>query len=94
MRTGGASVPCDDACVQKQLDEKKLKELEDEQKKKEEELRNKKELEKYEKMFQGKKKNKEKKVHNEVVQKTMFERYWFVPVIILVLIAGMNFVVL
>lgn len=60
VRNGTALVECDEVCEQKRIEEKKKNEELEKQRKKEEELRNKKELEKYEKMFSQKKKNRKR----------------------------------
>lgn len=92
VRKGESIIKCDDVCIHKKIEDKKLKELENEQKKKEEELKNKKELEKYEKIFQGKKKHKERKTFREVEEKSFFQKFWFVPVLIVILGSAFYFI--
>ncbi|XP_017781549.1 PREDICTED: NF-X1-type zinc finger protein NFXL1 [Nicrophorus vespilloides] len=74
-KTGGV-LECDEVCAEKKLEERKLKDLENEKRKKEEEIKNQKELEKYEKMMQGKKKSKERKNVEIVEQKSFMQKYW------------------
>lgn len=92
VRKGTVPVECDDVCTQKKLEEKKQKELENEQKKKEEELRNQRELEKYEKKFHGKKKNREKKTFDQVEENSMLQKYWFVPIAVVIFAFGLYYI--
>ncbi|XP_022903190.1 NF-X1-type zinc finger protein NFXL1 [Onthophagus taurus] len=75
VRNGSAVVNCDDVCNEKKAEAEQLKATEIEQMKKEEAIKNRKELEKYEKMFHGKKKYKEKKVRNEIDERGFFSRF-------------------
>jgi len=86
VRANMATVECDEVCLEKQAEEKKLKTLEKEQKKKEEELKNQKELEKYEKKFQGKKRTKERKIVNQSEEQSLLQKYWLIVVSGIVLI--------
>lgn len=87
VRNGKAEVPCDVTCNQKKLDEEKLQKEENNKRELEERLKNKKELEKYEKLFHGKKKNKEKRIQEDVVEKTLLEQYWVLFSILFVAVA-------
>lgn len=64
-RNKTATVECDDLCLQKKEEERKLHNAAKEEKQRLEELKNKKELEKYQKLFEGKKKQRERKHHDE-----------------------------
>lgn len=91
MRKNLGEVKCDEICALKLEEERKKNEILEEQRKKEEELKNKKELEKYEKMFQQKKKNKERKVRNYDDERSFLDKYRVI--IICVLVAVVSFVI-
>lgn len=55
-----------------------MKELKEVERKKEEELKNKKEVEKYQKMFQAKKKHKDKRVCEDVKEDYLLQNKWFI----------------
>lgn len=67
---------CDDECAVKKLEMLKQQVLVMEQKKKEEELKNQRELAKYQKVIEGKKKIKEKKVVEGNLQKGFLRNSW------------------
>lgn len=95
MRKNLGEVKCDEVCAQKMEEERKKNQVLEEQRKKEEELKNKKELEKYEKMFQQKKKNKERKVRNYDDERSFFDKYRVIIICVLVaVVAFVMFVVL
>lgn len=75
VKQGAAEVNCDETCEQKKREEETIRRIELKQKIKEEEVRNQKELEKYEKMFQGKRKNKERKIREKTETKGFLHRY-------------------
>lgn len=87
VRKNEAFVECDNACLQKIAEEKEMKALESERKRKQEELNNMRELEKYEKKFQGKRRTKERRVVDEVDERSMLAKYWFVVAVPGVVIA-------
>lgn len=74
------------------MEEKKQKEIENKQRKRDEEIRNQRELERYEKMFQSKKKNNKKKVQEETREKSIFQKYWLVGVFVVLIAVAIYFV--
>lgn len=88
IRKNAAHVECDEVCLQKQEEEKKKRQLLEEQKKREEEIKNKRELEKYEKIFQPKKKTKERRVRGNQDERSFLEKYKFVILGLLVLLVS------
>lgn len=84
----GFKVECDETCLSKKQEEKKLKELENEQLKKEEELRNQRELEMFQKKFNSKKRSKDRKQQEEIEEKSIVRQFWYVPVVITLLAVG------
>ncbi|KAJ8941974.1 hypothetical protein NQ314_010198 [Rhamnusium bicolor] len=73
-----AIVECDEVCEKKKEEERILKEAINKQQKLEEELKNRKELEKYQKMFEGKKKNRNRKFYEEEEEISLIKKYRFV----------------
>lgn len=76
VRNNTVAIECDEVCKLNQEQVKKVREIELEAKRKEEELRNAKELEEYQKKFQGRKKYKEKRRHDETEEKSFLKKYW------------------
>lgn len=76
VRNGKAEVPCDETCNEKKLANERVEKSEKDKRLLEEKIKNEKELEKYEKLFHGKKKNKEKRTKEDVIEKSLLERYW------------------
>ncbi|XP_056634026.1 NF-X1-type zinc finger protein NFXL1 [Diorhabda sublineata] len=91
VRKNEAFVPCDEICEIKKEENKKLKAAAEEQKRLEEEARNKKELEKYQKMFEGKKKNRERRRCEDEVEDGILKKYWYIIVSILFIIISVLF---
>lgn len=79
MRNGQHQrIDCDAICVQKKAEEKKLRDAFDEQKRLEEEEINQRELAKYQKIFEGKKKNRDRRIHKDNDDDSFFGKYKFV----------------
>lgn len=76
VRNKLAKVECDDNCFQKKEEERKQQELINAEKKREEELKNEKELAKYNRLFEGKKKNRDRRQHEEEQETTFLQKYW------------------
>lgn len=91
MKSKLAIVECDETCVKKQEEEKKLKDKEDEIRKKEEDLKNKIELEKFEKKFQGKRRYKEKRIVNEFDNRSFVQKHWLAILSLSMLIISVVF---
>uniref|UniRef100_A0A1Y1M097 PHD-type domain-containing protein n=4 Tax=Photinus pyralis TaxID=7054 RepID=A0A1Y1M097_PHOPY len=92
VRANKAVVSCDDACFLKQKEEKRLRDLEAEHKRRLEEVENRRELEKYEKLFHGKKKVKDRKVVSEKEEKSFFQKYWLIVTSTLILVIAIYFI--
>ncbi|KAJ8949734.1 hypothetical protein NQ318_005055 [Aromia moschata] len=86
VRKNLALVECDAVCFVRKEEEKRMKDAMNEQKKQEEEQKNKKELEKYQKMFEGKKKNRVRRTNEEHEEASLVKRYWYVVAFSLVII--------
>ncbi|CAG9761630.1 unnamed protein product [Ceutorhynchus assimilis] len=76
VRKGLAVIECDDYCLRKQEADILKKQFEDERRQKEEAIKNQKELEQFEKKFNGKKKNKDKKMYEMEEDRGFVRRYW------------------
>ncbi|CAH1179658.1 unnamed protein product [Phaedon cochleariae] len=71
-----AVVECDEICLKKKEEDRKIREAAEEQRRVEEELKNKKELEKYQKMFEGKKKQRDRRSMEDEEQIGFVKKYW------------------
>ena len=75
VRKNGTQVSCDVTCQKKLEDERKIREMENDRKKNEEKLRDQMELAKYEKMFNGKKKHRDRRMQKDVEELSLFSKY-------------------
>lgn len=80
-----AIIECDETCSAKKEEQRKIREAQEEQKRKDEEVRNQKELEKYQKMFEGKKKTRDRRIYEEEKQENFIKKYWIIILISTVL---------
>ncbi|KAH1004003.1 hypothetical protein HUJ04_003825 [Dendroctonus ponderosae] len=88
VRQGLAVVECDEICLQKQAEEKEKLEADEAIKRREEEIRNQRELELYQKKFSGKKKNKDRRVHEEEENGSFLKKYWLLVPTVFIVIAS------
>ncbi|KAJ3662166.1 hypothetical protein Zmor_006522 [Zophobas morio] len=90
MRSNVAKVECDEVCAQKKSEERRLQQIVSEQKRREEELRNEKELAKYKKLFENKKKGRERRLYDEIEEVSFIKKYWFIITSTTTLHAGLQ----
>ncbi|CAH1115827.1 unnamed protein product [Psylliodes chrysocephalus] len=90
VRKNMAIVECDEICEVKKEETRKIREAAEEQKRKEEEIKNKKELEKYQKIFEGKKKNRERRRHEDEVEDGFIKKYWVILVAVFVMFVSLG----
>lgn len=91
VRNGKVTVECDDACREKMEEERKKNEMLEERRRFEEEVKNKKELERYEKMFQQRKKNRERKLSKVGDDRSCFAKYkiWILISVVWIALIGL-----
>ncbi|XP_008191258.2 NF-X1-type zinc finger protein NFXL1 [Tribolium castaneum] len=77
VRNNAAKVECDEICNRKKEEDRKQQELINEQKRKEEELKNERELAKYKKIFESKKRTRDRRAYEEEEEVTFIKKYWF-----------------
>lgn len=78
VRNNMAKVECDEICIKKKEEERKQQENINEQKRKEQELKNEKELAKYKRIFEGKKRTRDRKSYENTEEASFIKRYWFI----------------
>lgn len=87
VRNNEAKVDCNEECLKKIEEAKKVKLLEENLRKEQEKLKNAKELEEFQKKFQTKKKYKEKKRYIEEEEQSLLRKYWYFVAIFGILLA-------
>lgn len=86
-----ATVVCDEICAQKKEEQLKTKNAAEEKKAKEEEEKNRKELEKYQKLFEGKRKIKDRKTLEQEEQISFLKQYWVLLVTVFMVPLAVGF---